>query len=298
MSFVVEMSTVLLSLGSMGVPNHTSTEPIDLHHQGFEGVVGVYRLETGDGPALFDCGPATCFERLRAEVDLGEIRHLLLSHIHLDHAGAAGLVVRANPEIQVHVSEIGAPHVIDPERLIRSARRIYGDTLDALFGEPVPVPEENVHAVGDHVLGLGCFPAPGHASHHVCYVHEDGTLYAGDACGVRLLPERHILPHAPPPDIDLEGWERTFDEILRHQPLRLALVHYGVVGDPADHVSRAREYLGLWAERVRHGMSEAEFVDVAVRELDGLYDERHRLVAPLDHSYAGLARYWQKHGGA
>ncbi len=278
-------------------PNHT---PIDLHQQGAEGVIGIYLLPTDDGPALFDCGPACCFEQLREQVDLGEIRHILLSHIHLDHAGAAGHVVREFPHIQLHVSEIGAPHLVDPARLISSARRIYGDTLDTLFGEPLPVPEENVHVVGDHVVGLACFPSPGHASHHVCYVHGDGTLYAGDACGVRLLGAQQVLPHAPPPDIDLEGWERTFDEVLRHQPERLALIHFGVVEgleETAEHMARAREYLRVWAERVEGGMSEEEFVAAARRdyeESEGSYDERLELAAPYWQSYAGLARYWKK----
>lgn len=282
--------------GAVAVPNQ-----IDLHHQGVDRVIGVYLLETEDGPALFDCGPATCFERLREQVDVGGLRHLLLSHIHLDHAGAAGALVRENPGLQVHVSEIGAPHVIDPSRLISSARRIYGDTLDTLFGEPEPVPEENVHVAGDRVAGLACFPAPGHASHHVCYLDGDGTLYAGDAAGVRLLPARQVLPHAPPPDVDLEGWERTFDEILRHQPERLALIHFGVVDgleEVAEHVARAREYLRLWSERVKGGMREEEFVARARIEYKaaeaGFDEERLRLAAPFEQSYAGLARYWEK----
>jgi glyoxylase-like metal-dependent hydrolase (beta-lactamase superfamily II) len=281
----------------MSEPN---CQPIDLRHQGVEGVVGVYLLETDDGPALFDCGPATCFERLREQVDVGGLRHLLLSHIHLDHAGAAGLLVRENPRLQVHVSEIGLPHVVDPGRLIVSARRVYGDTLDTLYGEPTPVPAENVHVAGHRELGLVSFPTPGHASHHVCYLDEEGTLYAGDACGVRLLPARQVLPHAPPPDIDLEGWERTFDDVLRHQPERLALIHFGVVEgmeETAEHVGRAREYLQVWAERVESGMDEEEFVAAARRDYEGSegsYDERLELAAPYWQSYAGLARYWKK----
>jgi len=277
-----------------------SCQPLDLRHQGAEGVIGVYLLETDDGPALFDCGPATCFERLREQVDIGELRHLLLSHIHLDHAGAAGLLVRENPEIQVHVSEIGLPHVVDPSRLIESARRIYGDTLDALFGEPTPVPAGNVHVAGHRVLGLVSFPTPGHASHHVCYLDEEGTLYAGDACGVRLLPARRVIPHAPPPDVDVEAWERTFDDILRHQPERLALIHFGVVEEleeVAEHVARARDYLRVWAGRVERGMSEEEFVAAARHDYEaseGEYDGRLPLVAPFEQSYLGLERYWRK----
>jgi glyoxylase-like metal-dependent hydrolase (beta-lactamase superfamily II) len=274
--------------------------PIDLRHQGFEGLIGVYLLETDDGPALFDSGPATCYERLSEQVDVGELRHLLLSHIHLDHAGAAGLLVRDNPRIQVHVSEIGLPHVVDPERLIASARRIYGDTLDTLFGEPTPVPAENVHVAGHRELGLVSFPTPGHASHHVCYLDEQGTLYAGDACGVRLLPARHVLPHAPPPDVDVEGWERTFDDILKHQPERLALIHFGVVEDleeVAEHVGRARDYLRVWSARVERGMSEQEFVAAAAHDYaasEGELNERLSLVAPFEQSYQGLERYWRK----
>ena len=284
----------------MGVPNHSSLAPIDLRHQGADGVIGVYLLDTDDGPALFDCGPATCFERLREQVDVGELRHLLLSHVHLDHAGAAGLLVRANPRIQVHVSEIGLPHVVDPTRLIASARRIYGDTLDTLFGEPKPVPAENVHVAGHRELGLVSFPTPGHASHHVSYLDESGTLFAGDACGVRLLPARHVLPHAPPPDVDLEAWDRTFDDILRHQPERLALIHFGVVDEleeVAEHVERARDYLRVWSGRVERGIDEEEFVACARHDYEaaeGSYDERLPLAAPFEQSFLGLERYWRK----
>src|SRR4051794_831883 len=139
-------------------------EPIDLMHLGNERVIGVYVVETPEGPALFDCGPATCFERLQEAVDLREIRHLLLSHIHLDHAGAAGHVVRANPQIRVHVSEVGAPHVVDPSRLIASARRLYGDDLDRLYGEPRPVPHESVEVIWDVAAGVESFATKGAAS--------------------------------------------------------------------------------------------------------------------------------------
>jgi glyoxylase-like metal-dependent hydrolase (beta-lactamase superfamily II) len=277
-----------------------SVAAIDLHHLGADRVIGVYALETPEGPALFDCGPATCFDALERQVDLGSIRHLLLSHIHLDHAGAAGHVVRANPQIRVHVSEIGAPHLVDPTRLIGSARRLYGDTLETLYGEPLPVPAANVEPTGATVAGLECFPTPGHASHHVCYVGDDDTLYAGDATGVRILPGRHVLPHAPPPDVDLEDWDRTFDEILRRDPVRLALIHFGVVvgrHEVARHVERTRNYLGVWSKRVHDGMTQDEFVsaaraDLAASEDDGApYYER---AAPFEQSFLGLERYWRK----
>ena len=214
-----------------------ATDPIDLHHLGVERVIGVYLLDTEDGPALHDCGPATGAAALKTGLharglELSDIRHLLLSHIHLDHAGATGVLVREHPGLQVHVSEVGAPHLADPSRLEASARRLYGDTFDTLWGELVPVPEENIHTVGDRVLGLACFPSPGHAKHHVCYVDGDGTLYAGDAAGVRIPPSRYVMPPTPPPEIDLEAWDATLDELERRAPERLALIHFDVVPEP------------------------------------------------------------------
>ncbi|HMJ01072.1 MAG TPA: MBL fold metallo-hydrolase [Gaiellaceae bacterium] len=276
-------------------------DPMDLHHQGEERVIGVYLVETVDGLALFDSGPSTCIPALKERLaerglELRDLRHLLLSHIHLDHAGAAGTLVREHPGLQVHVSEIGAPHLVDPSRLERSARRIYGDEFDALWGELVPVPQENVHVVGEDVLGLACFPSPGHASHHVCYLSRDGTLYAGDAAGVRIMPSRHIMPVAPPPDIDLEAWERTIDELERRVPERLALIHFGVVEQPSDHLRRLRRQLRLWGQRVRQGMTEEEFVESARADLEEELEEApyYEHAAPLWQSYLGLKRYWDK----
>ena len=150
-----------------------------------------------------------------AASSLGDLKHLLLSHIHLDHAGAAGALVREHPGLTVHVSEIGAPHLVDPSRLETSARRLYGDVFDELWGALEPVPEQNVRVVGDRVVGLACFAAPGHAWHQVSYQHEDGTLYNGDAAGFRFAPGRFVFAPTPPPEIDLDAWERTIDEIER-----------------------------------------------------------------------------------
>ena len=277
--------------------------PLDLLHLDNERTIGSYPVETEDGLALFDCGPAVCIDALErglAErgLALEDVRHLLLSHIHLDHAGAAGVLVREHPELTVWVSEIGGPHLVDPSRLERSARRLYGDVFDGLWGELAPVPEANVHVVGERVLGLDCFPTPGHASHHVSYLDGDGTLYAGDAAGVRIQPGRYISPVAPPPDIDLEAWERTIDEMERHAPARLALIHFGVVETPHDHLRRLRRELRVWGQRVRQGMDEDEFVAAAradLYEVDG--EEQapcYERAAPFWQSYAGLRRYWDK----
>jgi glyoxylase-like metal-dependent hydrolase (beta-lactamase superfamily II) len=196
----------------------------------------------------------------------------------------------------VHVSEVGAPHLVDPSRLEASARRIYEDEFDTLWGELAPVPEANVHVVGSRVLGLECFPSPGHANHHVCYVDDDGTLYAGDAAGVRILPDRHVWPVSPPPEIDLEAWERTIDELERRGPDRMALIHFGVVEQPRDHLRRLRRQLRIWGQRVRQGMGEDEFVDAARADLEEDIGEAgyYERAAPLWQSYRGLRRYWDK----
>jgi glyoxylase-like metal-dependent hydrolase (beta-lactamase superfamily II) len=234
-----------------------------------------------------------------AERGLGlpDIRHLLLTHIHLDHGGAAGVLVREHPALQVHVSEVGAPHLVDPSRLERSARRLYGDSFDPLWGELAPVPEANVRPVRRRVVGLDCWPSRGHASHHACYLDGEGTLFAGDSTGVRIRPARYIAPHAPPPDIDLEAWAGTFGEIERRAPERLALPHFGVWEDVADHLARARERLAAWAERVRAGADEEAFVETARAELRASDPDllpHYERAAPFWQSHAGLRRYWDK----
>ena len=162
-----------------------SLHVLDLLFLGEKQEIGAYLLETGDGPALFDCGPATTLEHLRSRLDehglaVRDLRHLLLSHIHLDHAGAAGALVHENPKLTVWVSPIGAPHLVDPSRLEASARRLFGATFDTLWGPLTPVPEHNVRLAEGDVLGWEAFPTPGHASHHVSYF-RDGTLLAGRA---------------------------------------------------------------------------------------------------------------------
>jgi glyoxylase-like metal-dependent hydrolase (beta-lactamase superfamily II) len=276
-------------------------EPIDLLHLGRERVIASYLLDTTDGPALLDCGPTTCIEALEAGLAqrglaLSDIRHLLLTHIHLDHAGAAGVVVRRNPNLQVHVSPVGAPHVVDPARLETSARRLYGDSFDSLWGELAPVPQENVHVADGSVVGLEAFPTPGHASHHVCYLDPDGTLYAGDACGVRVLPGRAVMPPTPPPDIDIDAWETTLDEITRRSPERLALIHFGVAEDVSRHLAELRQRLLDWAESVEGGATEEEFVEYALAELADSGEDAAQFTQamPLWQSYRGLARWAEK----
>jgi glyoxylase-like metal-dependent hydrolase (beta-lactamase superfamily II) len=275
--------------------------PIDLLHMGNERTIAAYVLDTEDGPALFDCGPATCVDALRAglaerDLQLTDIRHLLLSHIHFDHAGAAGVLVREHPALQIHVSSIGAPHLVEPERLERSARRLYGDSFDTLWGELVPVPKENVHIVGDRVLGLDCFPTPGHATHHVCYLDRDGTLYAGDAAGVRIFPGRFVMPPTPPPEFDLDSWQATLAEIETRDPERLALIHWGVYDDVQRHLADLRLELYEWADTIRGGVELEEFVDYVKLELKDAGEDtgQYDLAMPLWQSYQGLKRWAER----
>jgi glyoxylase-like metal-dependent hydrolase (beta-lactamase superfamily II) len=274
-----------------------SLRPIDLHFVGREHAIGVYLVETDDGPALFDCGPSSTLPALEAGLAarglaLDDVRHLLLSHIHLDHAGAAGAIVRAHPGLTVWVSEVGAPHLVDPSRLERSARRLYGDAFDVLWGELAAVPEANVRIAEGNVLGWEAFPTPGHAWHHASYL-RDGTLLAGDAAGVRMPGSDYVLPVSPPPDIDVEVWHATANAIRERAPDRLALIHFGVHDDVAGHLDRFDAELDLWARRVGDGMELAEFVELAEAAAGAQVDDYDK-VAPLWQCWQGLKRYWDK----
>ena len=271
-------------------------ELIDLRFQSRDCEIAAYLVETTDGPALFDCGPATTIAALEAGLEahglaLTDLRHLLLSHIHLDHAGAAGELVRRHPGLTVWVSEVGARHLADPSRLEASARQLFPD-FDTLWGSLTPVPQDRIRAAAGEAVGWQVIPSPGHASHHVCYL-RDGTLLAGDACGVRILPRHAIQPVSPPPDIDVEAWARTIDEIERWQPERLALIHFGIATDVAAHLAGLRAELATWSERVRSGMSEEEFV-AAVSADVGPDAERYGAVFGFAMSWKGLRRYWDR----
>jgi len=272
---------------------------IDLHFGGALHAIGVYLVDTDDGLALFDCGPSSTLPALEAGLAqhglaLGDIRHLLLSHIHLDHAGAAGALVRRQPALVVWVSPVGAPHLVDPARLERSARRLYGDLFDTLWGELAPVPEANVRLAEGVVLGWEAFPTPGHASHHVSYFRE-GTLLAGDAAGVRMPGASYVLPVSPPPDVDVVGWHASAEAIRARAPERLALIHFGVHEDVAAHLDRLELELDRWAARVHDGMAQDEFVAAAQSDA-GVDAELYDRVAPFWQSWQGMKRYWETHG--
>jgi len=270
---------------------------IDLEFGGAPQAIGAYLVETDDGLALFDCGPASTIDALERGlaghgVALTDVRHLLLSHIHLDHAGAAGSLVRRHPGLTVWVSEIGYPHLVDPSRLERSARRLYGDLFDPLWGELAPVPEENARVAAGNVVGWDVFSTQGHASHHVSY-DRDGTILAGDAVGVRMPGAAYVLPVCPPPDIDVETWHATAAAIRAREPERLALIHFGVHEDVAAHLDRLELELDRWAERVGDGMEQDAFIEAARADMGADADHYDR-VAPLWQSWLGMRRYWEK----
>ena len=272
------------------------TRLIDLQHLGTDGEIAAWLADD----VLIDCGPTTCLARLTAELGDVRPRALLLTHIHLDHAGAAGSLVERWPELEVHVHPVGLPHLADPAKLTRSAGRLYGDEFDRLWGEVKPVPEGNLRPLEDgaRVNGFLAAYTPGHASHHVAFLDEDGgRAYPGDAAGVRLGGSDLVLPHAPPPDIDLEAWDRSLDLLAGWSAEALCLPHFGAIPDVAPHLERTRDALHRKAELARRVDSD-EFVAETEGELAALGDpglaERYRHTSPPEHMHMGLRRYWDK----
>jgi len=265
---------------------------IDVHHLGRERVIGAYVL---DG-VVVDPGPASSVGAL----DAIEPRALLLTHIHLDHAGATGVLVRKHPDLVVYVHEVGAPHLIDPSRLLKSAGRLYGDEMERLWGEVAPVPEENIRPLsgGETVEGFRVAYTPGHASHHVCYLHEStGDAYVGDVGGVRIPPSDYTVAPTPPPDIDVEAWRQSIDTVAGWEPERLGLTHFGYADDPSLQFARVREALARqleWASLLDH----ESFEDAAAN--DRPEDVAPQLVqaAPPEQLYLGLERYLERRAEA
>jgi glyoxylase-like metal-dependent hydrolase (beta-lactamase superfamily II) len=274
----------------------TAPRVIDVEHLGRPHVIGCWQV----GEALVDPGPESSLETLLAALGDEEPRALLLTHIHLDHAAATGALVRLWPQLQVYVHERGAPHLIDPSRLLASAERLYGDAMDRLWGEIVPVPAANVTALsgGKQVLGMRVAYTPGHASHHVCYLHEEsGTAFVGDVAGVLIPGTDLIVPPTPPPDIDVELWEDSIGIVEGWRPRRLALTHFGAVERPTEHLVELRERLREEADLARR-LPEADYETrhrelVANRAADEAAAELLQAVPP-EYQWRGLDRYWKK----
>ncbi len=226
-------------------------EIIDLRSDGRPGLLGAWLC----GDVLVDCGPSACLEELLAGLGERRPRALLLTHIHFDHAGAAGALVERWPDLEVYVHPVGAPHLEDPARLVASARRVFGSSFVRLVGDVVAIPRANLRTIADG-QAIGRFLArwtPGHASHHVAFLDRDsGLALPGDVAGVRL-GSGVVFPPTPPPDIDLRAWRTSLELLADWRPERLALPHYGPVADPAEHLAQMCEALDRHERWAREG---------------------------------------------
>jgi glyoxylase-like metal-dependent hydrolase (beta-lactamase superfamily II) len=274
-----------------------AVRPIDVHHLGREKVICCWQV----GDVLVDPGPQSCEETLVAALDGERPAAVLLTHIHFDHAGASGALVRRWPDLPVYVHERGARHMADPERLVASATRLYGEEdFKRLWGEVVPVPEANLRVLSGGERDVeGAFRVeytPGHASHHVSYLHEEsGWAFVGDVGGVRIPPCELVLAPTPPPDVDVAAWEASLDLVAGWSPERLAITHFGEVEDPAAQLAACRRALHEEAELVGAQDQDA-FVDTFRRRLRERVEdeaETYEQALPPHHIWLGLDRWRQ-----
>jgi glyoxylase-like metal-dependent hydrolase (beta-lactamase superfamily II) len=270
---------------------------IDLMHLGRARVIGCWQV----GDVLVDPGPSSCLPVLLDALGDDRPRALLLTHIHLDHAGAAGSLVERWPDLRVYVHERGARHMADPARLYESARRLYGDDMERRWGEMLPVPEESLEILsGGETLRDGWTVAytPGHASHHVSFLHE-GTAFVGDVGGVRITTDSMTIPPTPPPDIDVEAWHDSVATVRGWRPERLAMAHFGSSHDVERQLDELDARLDTWSALARDGGRDA-FISTVQAEIlsQGSPDqaETFEQAAPVDQLYAGYERYWSTRG--
>jgi glyoxylase-like metal-dependent hydrolase (beta-lactamase superfamily II) len=273
---------------------------IDLMHLGRARVIACWQV----GDVLVDPGPTSCLPTLLEALGDERPSALLLTHVHLDHAGSAGTLVERWPDLRVYVHERGARHMIDPSRLYESAKRLYGDDMDRLWGAMAPVPEANLEVIaGGERVHHGRFEVaytPGHASHHVSYLHQ-GTAYVGDVGGVKITPAGMAIPPTPPPDIDVEAWHESLATIRAWRPERLAMTHFGAGDDVEAQLDEVGARLDEWAaiarDRGRDGFI-ALVRDEIRRHGDAHQAATYQQAAPVEQLYAGYERYWSKRGGA
>jgi glyoxylase-like metal-dependent hydrolase (beta-lactamase superfamily II) len=292
---------------------------VDLEFQGRPGIIATAVLQSASGVALIDPGPSSTRATLeqalqRQGIAPRDIRQIVLTHIHLDHAGATGSLVRDNPAIEVFVHERGAPHMIDPSRLLASASRLYQGDMERLWGEFLAVPRSNVRALsGGETISAGgrtlrVAYTPGHAIHHVSYFDPSGRIaFVGDTAGIKRIGGGFVMPPTPPPDVDLEAWRASADTILAWDPDTLFLTHFGPTRGARPHFEEFFERLAGWSRIVRKLLADASiddaererrFVDEAVLELRRVVGpaeaEQYGRAGRLDYSWQGLARYWRK----
>ena len=295
---------------------------IDVTFMGFPRVIATVVLQGPGGVALIDPGPSTCLDTLRASLEergmtVADVKAVLLTHIHLDHAGATGSLVKENPEIAVYVHEKGAPHMVSPEKLLASAGRLYGDQMETLWGEFAPIPEANIRSLtgGERIdvsdRQLDVVYLPGHASHHVGYFDSaSGVAFVGDTAGIRLGTELFATPPTPPPDIDVEAWAQSVELIRSRHPSTLFVTHFGPHEDVSAHLDAFLEHLAAAKDLARTILeSDATDEDKAsefTRQMQ-LYIQRFMPaqqtdlfngapLGPLSLGWLGLRRYWRKQG--
>ena len=295
-----------------------STTAIDLQWAGHPRSIASALLRSDDFNALIDPGPASTLDTLRTRLQeeglrVTDLDAILLTHIHLDHAAATGALVRENPRLKVYVHERGAEHMADPSKLLRSASRLYGDSLERLFGEFLPVPASNLSVLhgGEILTGgsrqLRVLYTPGHASHHVTYFDPaDGTAFVGDTAGISIEGHAFVLPATPPPDISIELWDASLDAIAGLHPAKLFLTHFSFSENPEVHLASYRDRLHRWtalsADILGRGLDEAASMQAFAEEsameaaqllsLDEL--SHYAFNGALHLSWLGLARYHRK----
>ena len=289
---------------------------VDLRFSSPPIATGVYT--DAAGVVLIDPGPTSCLEKLRHtladhSISLTDVRAVLLTHVHLDHAGAAGTIVQENPNIEVYVHERGARHVIDPSKLVESATRLWGPMMGTLWGAVLPVPAPNVQILrgGEQIrLGQRQFEVaytPGHASHHVSYFDRgSGVAWVGDTAGIRIGQTRFVRPPTPPPDIDVEAWTESVARIRAWQPQTIFITHFGPFQPVAEHLEEFENTLKEMAELVRQSLDSGQSDDERFEHFREEFERYIRSqvseheaaaygrVEDMIFSWQGLARYWRK----